>query len=307
MALKITDDVFLDQAGRSRRIRGVTAPRPFKREKRSWLNSASPLLVSLAAQVGFEAVWIESEHGPVGFERAETLCLAAEAGGIFPLIRLPDGERHHVLRALEIGARIILVPMVDDAEYARRIVEAGKYPPLGRRGFNVRTRGMGFGMENLQDALARANARTHLLVQIETVEAVANVDAILAVEGLSGIFMGPSDLAVSMGCTGQMDDPGLCEAVLSCVAKARAVGKLSGIFTLPGLAADGRHGRGLRLGNLRRGRDGLGRGLERIAAPDPDRARVRAASNSSISTLVLLEQDHLPDLRNRAGLQPVEV
>lgn len=222
MALKITDDVFLDPAGRPRRIRGVT------------VNSASPLLVSLAAQVGFEAVWIESEHGPVGFERAETLCLAAEAGGIFPLIRLPDGERHHVLRALEIGARIILVPMVDDAEYARRIVEAGKYPPLGRRGFNVRTRGMGFGMENLQDALARANAHTHLFVQIETVEAVANVDAILAVEGLSGIFMGPSDLAVSMGCTGQMDNPGLREAVLSCVAKARSVGKLSGIFTLPG-------------------------------------------------------------------------
>ena len=212
MTLKITDDVFLDQAGRPRRIRGVT------------VNSASPLLVSLAAQVGFEAVWIESEHGPIGFERAETLCLAAEAGGIFPLIRLPDGERHHVLRALEIGARIILVPMVDDAEYARRIVEVGKYPPLGRRGFNVRTRGMGFGMENLPDVLARANARTHLFVQIETVEAVANIDEILAVEGLSGIFMGPGDLAVDMGCTGQMGDPKLREAVLSCLAKARAAG-----------------------------------------------------------------------------------
>ena len=222
MTLKITDDVFLDPAGRPRRIRGVT------------VNSASPLLVSLAAQVGFEAVWIESEHGPVGFERAETLCLAAEAGGIFPLIRLPDGERHHVLRALEIGARIILVPMVDDAAYARHIVEVGKYPPLGRRGFNVRTRGMGFGLENLPDALARANARTHLFAQIETAEAVANVDEILAVEGLSGIFMGPGDLAVDMGCTGQMGDPRLREAVLSCLGKARAAGKLSGIFTLPG-------------------------------------------------------------------------
>ncbi len=222
MTLKITDDVFLDSAGRPRRIRGVT------------VNSASPLLVSLAAQVGFEAVWIESEHGPVGFEQAETLCLAAEAGGIFPLIRLPDGERHHVLRALEIGARIVLVPMVDDAAYARRIVEAGKYPPLGRRGFNVRTRGMGFGLENLHDALARANERTHLFVQIETVEAVANVDEIVAVEGLAGIFMGPGDLAVSMGCTGQLGDPKLRAAVLSCLAKARAAGKLSGIFTLPG-------------------------------------------------------------------------
>ena len=216
-----TDDVFLDNKA-PRRIRAVT------------INSASPLLVSLAAEVGFEAVWIESEHGPIGFERAETLCLAAEAGGIFPLIRLPDGERHHILRSLEIGARIILVPMVDDANHARRIVDAGKYPPIGHRGFNTRTRGMGFGMYDLTDILARANARTHLFAQIETTEAVAHIDEILAVDGLSGIFMGPGDLAVSMGRAGQMADPELRETVLTCMAKAKAAGKLTGIFTLPG-------------------------------------------------------------------------
>jgi 2-keto-3-deoxy-L-rhamnonate aldolase RhmA len=192
------------------------------------------LLVSLAAEIGFEAVWIESEHGPIGFEQAETLCLAAEAGGIFPLIRLPDGERHHVLRALEIGARIILVPMVDNADYARRIVDVGKYPPLGHRGFNIRTRGMGFGMHDLQDVLARANNRSHLFAQIETTAAVEHIDEILAVEGLSGIFMGPGDLAVSMGRAGQMADPELREIVLGCMAKAKAANKLTGIFTLPG-------------------------------------------------------------------------
>jgi 4-hydroxy-2-oxoheptanedioate aldolase len=217
-----TDDVFLDQNNHARRIRAVT------------VNSASPLLVSLAAQIGFEAIWIESEHGPIGFERAETLCLAAEAGGIFPLIRLPDGERHHILRALEIGARIILVPMVDDADYARRIVDVGKYPPLGHRGFNTRTRGMDFGMLDLQDTLARANNRTHLFAQIETTAAVAKIDEILAVDGLSGLFMGPGDLAVSMGRAGQMADPELRETVLSCMAKAKTAGKLTGIFTLPG-------------------------------------------------------------------------
>ena len=213
---------FIGKDGQPRRIRGVT------------VNSASSLLVTLAAHVGFETIWIESEHGPIGFEQAETLCLAAEAGGIFPLIRLPDGERHHVLRALEIGARIILVPMVNDAAHARRIVEVGKYAPLGSRGFNLRSRGQGFGLEKPLDVMARANARTHLFAQIETTEAVANVDDILAVDGLSGIFMGPSDLAVSMGKTGQMADPELRETVISCMAKAKAVGKLSGIFTLLG-------------------------------------------------------------------------
>jgi len=143
-------------------------------------------------------------------------------------------ERHHVLRALEIGARIILVPMVNDAAYAERIVDVGKYAPVGHRGFNLRSRGLGFGLENPHDVMARANARTHLFAQIETTQAVANVDAILAVDGLSGIFMGPADLAVSMGKTGQMADPELRETVLSCMAKAKAAGKLSGIFTLPG-------------------------------------------------------------------------
>ena len=124
--------------------------------------------------------------------------------------------------------------MVDDADYARRIVDAGNYPPIGHRGFNTRTRGMGFGMYDLTDILARANARTHLFAQIETTEAVAHIDEILAVDGLSGIFMGPGDLAVSMGRAGQIADPELRETVLTCMAKAKAAGKLTGIFTLPG-------------------------------------------------------------------------
>ena len=102
------------------------------------LYSGSPLLAGLAAQVGFEVVWIKMEHGPAGFERVESLCLAALVNRALPLVRLPDGERHHVLRALESGARILLIPMVDDASYARRIVEHGKFPPLGKRGFNAR-------------------------------------------------------------------------------------------------------------------------------------------------------------------------
>ena len=220
------DDVFVDTNGKPRRVRGVT------------INSGSPLLVSLAAQIGWEAIWIELEHGPSTFERVEALCIAAEAGGIVPLVRLPDGERHHVLRALEAGAQIILVPMVDDAAYAKKVVEYGKYAPVGARGFNTRTPGMGFGLTDPVEAMARANERTHLFTQVETLEAVANVDAILAVDGLSGIFLGPGDLSVNLGVTGQMTDPRLGEIVVSCIEKARGAGKLSGIFTLPGPLLD---------------------------------------------------------------------
>ena len=215
------DDVFLDADGKPRRVRGVT------------VNSGSPLLVSLAAQIGWAAIWIELEHGPSTFERVENLCTAAEAGGIVPLVRLPDGERHHVLRALEAGARIILVPMVDDADYARKVVEYGKYAPVGARGFNTRTPGMGFGLTDPVEAMARANERTHLFTQVETMKSVANIDEILEVDGLSGIFIGPGDLSVNIGKTGQMADPQLRDIVVGCIEKAKAAGKLSGIFTLP--------------------------------------------------------------------------
>jgi 2-keto-3-deoxy-L-rhamnonate aldolase RhmA len=220
------DDVFTDAEGRPRRIRGVT------------INSGSTLLVGLAAQVGFEAIWIEVEHGPAGFERIENLCLAAEAGGVLPIVRLPDGERHHVLRALEVGARIILVPMVDDEAQAGRIVEYGKYPPLGRRGFNTRTRGIGFGLVPPAEAFARANARTHLFTQIETLKAVESLDEICAVEGLSGVFIGPGDLSMSMGYLGQPNHPAVVETVLECMRRAREAGKLTGIFITPGPLLD---------------------------------------------------------------------
>ena len=99
-----------------------------------------------------------------------------------------------------------------------------------------------FGMEDLHDVLARANARTHLFVQIETVEAVANVDEILAVEGLSGIFMGPGDLAVDMGCTGQMGDPKLREGRTLVLGQGKGRRQAERYFHLAGAIAYGRYG-----------------------------------------------------------------
>ena len=123
--------------------------------------------------------------------------------------------------------------MVDDADYARKVVEYGKYAPVGARGFNTRTPGMGFGLTDPVEAMARANERTHLFTQVETMKSVANIDEILEVDGLSGIFIGPGDLSVNIGKTGQMADPQLRDIVVGCIEKAKAAGKLSGIFTLP--------------------------------------------------------------------------
>jgi 2-keto-3-deoxy-L-rhamnonate aldolase RhmA len=219
-------DPFVDGAGSPRVLFGVT------------VLSDAPRLAELAGLIGFDVVWIEMEHGPAGFKEAEALCLAAEARGALPAIRVSDGQRTHVLRAVDTGARIVIVPMVNDAEAAREVVRHGKYPPVGQRGFNTRSRGIDYGMDDPAPSFTRANAKTHLFTQVEDTEAVRNLDAILAVEGLAGIFIGPGDLSVSMGKTAAFSDPELIRVVTDCVRRARAAGRHCGIMAAPGPLLD---------------------------------------------------------------------
>ncbi len=220
------NDPFLDAAGQPRKLRGVA------------ILSGSPRLAELAGRIGFETVWIEVEHGPASFSEIEAMCIAAEAGGAAPTVRLPDHNRHHVLRALECGARIVVVPMVNDAATARSIVEYGKFPPLGKRGYNTRSRGLGYGLAGVPQMFEAANANTHLIAQIETLEAAANIEAIVAVEGISGMLIGPGDLSASLGRPGQFANPELIEIVLSCMRKTQTAGKRTGLLAPAGPLQD---------------------------------------------------------------------
>ncbi len=215
-------DIFKDDQGRARVLRGVT------------LYSNSTWLAELAGRVGFETVWIEMEHGPAGFEKVETLCLATEAGGAIPAVRVSDSERTHILRALEVGAKIVIVPMVNSPEQARRVVEYGKFPPIGKRGFNTRSRGVHFGLNGAKADFGEANNRTFLFAQIETQEAIQNFDAICGTDGLAGIFIGPGDLSASLGLTGDLNNPQIINTVTDCIRRARAMGKHAGILVAPG-------------------------------------------------------------------------
>jgi len=221
-----TDDLFRDERNHPRVLRGVT------------LISGSTRLAELAGRIGFDTVWIEVEHGPAGFGEVEMLCMATEAGGAVPTVRIPDAQRCHVLRALEVGARIVLVPMVNDAATARQIVEHGKFPPLGARGYNTRSRGVGYGLMDTETAFRRANERTYLFAQVETTRAVENLEDICRVEGLAGIFIGPGDLSVSLGRTGKLGDPELIRIAADCIRRARGLGKHAGILAEPGPMLD---------------------------------------------------------------------
>jgi len=220
-------NIFTTPDGKPRLLRGIA------------ITSGSTRLAELAARLGFEAVWIEMEHGPADFAEAELLCVAIDAGGGIPAIRVPDSQRHHVLRALEIGARIVVVPMVNTAGQARQVVEYGKFPPLGLRGFNLRSRGLKYGLEGHPASFATANADTHLFVQIETRQAVENLPAICEVEGISGVLIGPGDLSGSLvGQPGEFENPEVIRTVVDCIRLARKYKRHAGIMVGPGPMLD---------------------------------------------------------------------
>lgn len=218
MSISHTRDVFLDDQGRPRNVRGTA------------IVTGSPRLAELAALVGFETVWIEMEHGQISYDQAEAMCVAAQGAGSTATIRISSIQRQHVLRALEVGADIILSPMVNTAADAREFVRNGKFVPLGQRGYNTRTRGMNYGLTPQLEMMALANANTHLIAQIETVEAVGNLAEILAVDGLSGILVGPGDLSTTMGCTADLSNSKLIDTVVGCISAARKAGKHAGIM-----------------------------------------------------------------------------
>jgi 2-keto-3-deoxy-L-rhamnonate aldolase RhmA len=219
-------DLFTTAEGKPRVLRGVA------------IASGSTRIAEMAARLGFDAIWIEMEHGPADFNQVEQLCVAIDAGGGIPVVRIPDGQRHHVLRALEVGARIVVVPMVDTPAEARKVVEYGKFPPLGSRGFNLRSRGLGYGLEGCPSGFASANASTHLFVQVESRQAVENLRAICEVEGICGILIGPGDLSSNLSRPGDFKDPEIIHIVAQCVRTAREYKRHAGIMVGQGPMLD---------------------------------------------------------------------
>ena len=127
--------------------------------------------------------------------------------------------------------------MVNDAETARKLVEHGKFPPIGNRGTNKNSRGNRYGMyESAVEMMKAANDRVQLFAQIETTEAVGNVQSILDVEGLAGVFVGPSDLSLSMGIPGEIDNQQLIEATVGGIKAAHEAGKMAGTLAPPSSA-----------------------------------------------------------------------
>ena len=191
------------------------------------IESFSPSYAEMAGMLGFDIVWADLEHMSGSPHQVELFCIGAKAGGALPMVRIPFTDRTHLMRSLEAGARLISIPMVESAEMSLKIVEYGKYKPVGNRGFANTSRGLLYGIGNQLASTEWANQETHLFPQIETMGALRRCKEIVGVEGICGGVIGPADLSFSMGKPLKLDDPEMIEAVSHAVREIRALNKIA--------------------------------------------------------------------------------
>lgn len=182
------------------------------------------------AGCGFDWMVIDTEHSTVDLTTVQAMLQGVAPYPTHAVVRPGWNDPVEIKRILDAGAQSILVPYVQDADQAARAVSAVLYPPDGTRGVAGITRASRFGL--IDNYNARANAEICLLVQVETAEALANIEAIAAVPGVDGIFIGPADLAASMGHTGNPGAPEVRQAILSAIARITRAGKPAGILSL---------------------------------------------------------------------------
>ncbi|MCS6817641.1 MAG: HpcH/HpaI aldolase/citrate lyase family protein [Blastocatellia bacterium] len=195
----------------------------------SWIALTDPYAVEVMAEAGFDWLVIDMEHCPIGIESLRDILIALKGGTAAPIVRVGDNRPDLFKMALDLGAEGVLVPLVETVQDARRAVEACRYPPLGSRGFGPVRASQYF--TRLEEYVRRANEELVLILQIETVAAVRDLEALMAVPGVDAIFIGPGDLASSMGFIGESDHPEVRRAIEEIMARARAVRFPFGILT----------------------------------------------------------------------------
>ena len=210
-------------------------PNAFKRDLRAgkrligcWASLTSPITAEILGLAGFDWLLLDGEHAPNDVGTFVLQLMALKDSPSAPVVRPPSNDAVTIKRLLDAGFHNFLIPMVDSADDARRAVAATRYPPAGVRGVSVSMRGNRYGTVARYQQLANDNVT--VAVQIETPAAVSQVDAICAVEGVDAVFIGPSDLAASLGHLG---DPGHAEvqdAMRSVIDRARAAGVAVGIL-----------------------------------------------------------------------------
>ena len=195
-----------------------------------WVTIPDPAVVEAIAGAGFDWIVLDTEHTPVEVSSVLGLLQAASAYPTACIVRPYVNDTALIKRHLDQGAMTLLIPFVQSRAEAEAAVAAIHYPPLGVRGVAGTHRGGRFG--RIKDYTVRANAEICLIVQVETQAALDRMEDIAGVDGVDAIFIGPADLAASMGFPGQPGHPKVKAAILDAFARLGAMGKPGGILTL---------------------------------------------------------------------------
>jgi len=202
-----------------------------------WSSLSSHITVEVVAGSGFDWLLLDTEHAPNELTMVHSQLQAMTGGTATPVVRPAWNDAVIFKRLLDIGVQSFLVPWIQDAEEARRAVAATRYPPEGIRGVAVAIRANKYG--RVKDYVKRVHDELCIMVQIETRTALGNLEAIAAVDGVDGLFIGPSDLAADLGHLGNSAHPEVRQTIDAAIARIRATGKIAGI--LAPVEADARH------------------------------------------------------------------
>ena len=194
----------------------------------TWLSSGSPATAEALGCAGFDFLVVDTEHTPIDVPQMTEILRAIAGTPAQAIVRPPWNDMVMIKRALDAGAQTLLLPFVQDEDEARRAVAYTRYPPAGVRGVAGTHRGSRFG--TVANYLKNAAGELCVIVQIETLSALAKLPQIAAVPGVDSIFVGPNDLAASMGHLGDMGQAAVQEKVAFAAKECRRLGKPCGII-----------------------------------------------------------------------------
>ena len=190
----------------------------------------SPGMASILANAGCRFVLYDMEHTGLGFETLKWLFASGRGLPIEPMVRVPRGEYTWIARALDLGARGVMIPMVESEDHANAIVQACRYPPLGRRGAAFGFAQCDYEGGDVGEKIRRYHERTLVIAQIETERGLEQVEKIAAVDGIDVLWVGHFDLSNFMGIPAKFNDPRFDAAMRKVAAVARAHGKAAGFM-----------------------------------------------------------------------------
>lgn len=194
-----------------------------------WSSLSSTIGAEIIGDAGFDWVLLDTEHSPNELTDILAQLQALAASPTTPIVRPAWNDSVLIKRLLDVGAQTLLLPYVQNAEEARRAVASTRYPPAGMRGVTASGRASRYG--RVRDYLANAASEICVLVQVETREALGELEAIAAVPGVDGVFIGPSDLSASLGYIGQPGHAEVQAAIEDGIRRIARAGKAAGILT----------------------------------------------------------------------------